>query len=99
MPRSVESENRLVLACNLNAISAGDRTRYTYLFKLIQAAITDRRELPDGYVFRLEAVTVRASKLGQEAIENPVGCVVIVFQEPAVRVARENNQLFVRRSQ
>ncbi len=41
----------------------------------------------------------RASKLRQKPVDHSQVCVVIVFQEPAVRIARENNQLLIRRSQ
>jgi hypothetical protein len=42
-----------VFACNLRAIRAADRPRYNALVKQVRAAITDRREVQDGYVYHL----------------------------------------------
>ncbi len=54
-----------VLACNLNAISQQNLHRYKDLFRRIQAAITDRRELEDGYVFRLDGDSVSLPDVAQ----------------------------------
>jgi hypothetical protein len=43
-----------ILACNLTAIDDADRPRYNELVKRIRAAMRDRREIPDGYVFTLD---------------------------------------------
>ena len=42
-----------MLACNLNAISEADLPIYRGLSARLRDAITDRRELADGYAFRL----------------------------------------------
>ena len=49
---------QIVLACNLKAISQEDLHRYKDLFRRVQEAITVRRELEDGYVFRLDGDSV-----------------------------------------
>lgn len=36
------------LTCNLDAISAQEKPRYTELFESLRHAIRDKRELPDG---------------------------------------------------
>jgi hypothetical protein len=54
-----------VLACNLNAISQENLHRYKDLFRRVQAAITDRRELEDGYVFRLDGDSVSLQDVAQ----------------------------------
>jgi hypothetical protein len=42
-----------VLACNLNAISESELPTYKSLCARLREAITERRELADGYAFRL----------------------------------------------
>ncbi len=42
------------VACNPSAIPADERSRYTVLIDRLRTAIRERRELPDGYAFRLE---------------------------------------------
>jgi hypothetical protein len=70
----------MVLACILNAISPGDRTRYADLFRRIQAAITDRRELADGYVFRLNGDSVSLPDLAQWISFERLCCPFFTFQ-------------------
>ena len=41
------------IACDLNAIPADQRARHEALVQGIFASVTERRELPDGYSFRL----------------------------------------------
>ena len=53
------------LACNLNAISQANPHRYKELFRRVQAAITDRRELEDAYVFRLDGDSVSLPDVAQ----------------------------------
>jgi hypothetical protein len=43
------------LACDLNAISADERTGHEVTSGQILAAVTEVHELPDGYAFRLPA--------------------------------------------
>ena len=44
-----------VLACNLKAISAAERPRYSELVKRVREAVRDRTEMSDGYVFTLDS--------------------------------------------
>jgi hypothetical protein len=44
--------------CDLKAISAAERPRYTDLIKRIRAALRERRELASGYTFKLDSKTV-----------------------------------------
>lgn len=69
-----------VLACNLNAISEGDLPRYTDLFTRIQAAITDRSELADGYVFRLNGESLSLMDVAQWVSLERLCCPFFVFQ-------------------
>jgi hypothetical protein len=70
----------MVLACNFNAISAQDRSRYTHLFEQIQAAITDRRELADGYDFRLNGDSLSLLDVAQWVSFERLCCPFFSFQ-------------------
>lgn len=58
------------LACNAKAISAAQRPRYKELVGKLKAALKERRELNDGYSFRInnEAVALQdvAEWIGME---------------------------------
>ena len=69
-----------VLACNLNAISQGDRHRYTDLFRRLQAAIADRHELPDGYLFRLNGQSLSLADVAQWISLERLCCPFFTFQ-------------------
>jgi hypothetical protein len=69
-----------LLACNLDAISARDRTRDRHLFKQIQAAIIDRRELADGYVFRLNGESLSLPDIAQWVSFERLCCPFFTFQ-------------------
>ena len=42
-------------ACNLKALTPEQRTRHAKLTRDVLAGVTERRELPDGYAFRIHA--------------------------------------------
>jgi len=42
-------------ACNAKALSEAERSRYQELSQALFAAVQERRELPDGYGFRVSA--------------------------------------------
>ena len=42
-------------ACNLKALTPEQRTRHAKLSRDLLAGVTERRELPDGYSFRIHA--------------------------------------------
>ena len=42
-------------ACNLKALTPDQRTRHAKLTRDLLAGVTERRELPDGYAFRIHA--------------------------------------------
>jgi hypothetical protein len=69
-----------VLACNLNAINQENLHRYTDLFKRVQAAITDRRELEDGYVFRLDGDSISLLDVAQWISLERLCCPFFTFQ-------------------
>jgi hypothetical protein len=69
-----------VLACNINAISQENLHTYKDLFRRIQAAITDRRELEDGYVFRLDGDSVSLPDVAQWISLERLCCPFFTFQ-------------------
>ncbi|MBY0502720.1 MAG: hypothetical protein K2X03_02340 [Bryobacteraceae bacterium] len=42
------------LACNMKAISSGERVRYNAILKKINASVRDQAELSDGYAWQLD---------------------------------------------
>jgi hypothetical protein len=52
-PAAREPESPFV--CNLKALNSSERKRYEQLSRLLAGAVEQRRELPDGYAFRLGA--------------------------------------------
>jgi hypothetical protein len=46
-------ETESALACNLNALSPGERTRHGEAAAALFAAVVEAHELPDGYGFQL----------------------------------------------
>src|ERR1700736_6598405 len=44
-----------VFACNLKALTPEQRTRHAKLSRDLLSGVTERRELPDGYAFRIHA--------------------------------------------
>jgi hypothetical protein len=55
--KSVESP----FACNLKAINSEERKRYERLSLMLFEGVTEKRELPDGYAFRLAAAVSMAN--------------------------------------
>jgi hypothetical protein len=53
------------LACNLNALTRVERPRHQQLTKLWQSAVMDRRELGDGYSFRIDPSKISIGELAQ----------------------------------
>ena len=47
------SQKETPFACNLKAINAEERKRYDQLSRALFEAVEERRELPDGFAFRL----------------------------------------------
>lgn len=46
-------KREVILACNPNAIEASQREQHVNTARQVFAAVLERRELPDGYAFRL----------------------------------------------
>ena len=53
------------LACDLDAISAGDRPRYRELRRILAAAVADKRELPDGIAVQIAPERMALAQLAE----------------------------------
>jgi hypothetical protein len=51
------------IVCDLTALTPTERARRVTLAKKVHAAVTDRRELPDGYTFRLDEQKVIVAEM------------------------------------
>ena len=68
------------IACNINAISAGQRPHYSELTLKLRASIRARMELPDGYAFRLDGHTISLTDVADWIQLERVCCPFLVFQ-------------------
>jgi hypothetical protein len=53
------------IVCNINAISAAERSRHGELITRLRGAIQNRRELPDGYSYDLDAGKVTLQEVAE----------------------------------
>jgi hypothetical protein len=51
---TIATGTAVTIACNLKAIGSKERPRYNDLMKRLQAAVWNRKELPDGYAYQLD---------------------------------------------
>lgn len=68
------------LACNAKAISAAERPRYKELVGSLKAAVKERRELPDGYSFRLDNRAVALQDVAEWMSMERRCCPFLTFQ-------------------
>lgn len=69
-----------VLACNLKAISAADRPRYNELMHKLRNSVQDRRELPDGYAFRIDDKSMAVTEVAEWICMERLCCPFLTFQ-------------------
>jgi hypothetical protein len=50
-------------ACNIDGIPLQERTQYRQLFEALLGAIDEKRELPDGYAFRIKGERITTGQL------------------------------------
>jgi hypothetical protein len=53
------------LTCNINGIPPHERVRYRHLVEGLRHAIQERRELPDGYAFRMDTKQIDTGQLAE----------------------------------
>jgi hypothetical protein len=68
------------LACNLKAISASERPRYNDLVKRLRVAVQDRRELPDGYAYKLDTKKITLPEVAEWITMERLCCPFLTFQ-------------------
>ena len=54
-----------VLTCNIDGIPLPERVRYGQLVEVLRRAIQKRRELPDGYAFRMDTKQIGTNHLAE----------------------------------
>jgi hypothetical protein len=67
-------------ACNLKAISAAERPRYNDLVKRIRTAIRSRREIANGYVFKVDSKTVALPEAAEWVSMERLCCPFLTLQ-------------------
>lgn len=68
------------LACDLGAIGAAERPRYSALAKRMKAAMIERRELPDGYGFVLQTAGIPLPEVAEWISFERLCCPFVKFQ-------------------
>lgn len=53
------------LACNFGVVPAAQRPSYRHLLQRLRGAVEERRELPEGYAFRLSSTAITARKVSE----------------------------------
>jgi hypothetical protein len=69
-----------VFACNLKAISAAERPRYNDLVKRIRAAIRDRSEISNGYVFKVASKAISLPEAAEWVSMERLCCPFLTLQ-------------------
>ncbi len=54
-----------MFACNLKAISAAERPRYSQLVKSVRQAVRERKEIANGYQFKIAGGTITLPELAE----------------------------------
>lgn len=70
----------ILLACNLNAISAAERPRYRELVKRVREAVRDRTEMRDGYAFKLDRKTITLPEAAEWMASERLCCPFLTIQ-------------------
>jgi hypothetical protein len=68
------------LACNLKAISAAERPRYSDLMKRLRSAVQDRSELPNGYTYKLDTKKIALPEVAEWIGMERLCCPFLAFQ-------------------
>lgn len=60
-----QNDRQIPLACNLKAIPAVERPHYNDLMNRLRTAVRERRQIPHGYAFRLDAKAIGLREVGE----------------------------------
>jgi hypothetical protein len=77
------------LACDMKAISAGERPRYNELIKRLRIAVQDQNELKDGYAYRLDTKKIALPEVAEWITMERLCCPFLRFQ-PNVKANGES---------
>jgi hypothetical protein len=80
------------LACNLDAISAADRPRYSELRKMLAGAVVGKRELPKGLALQIATDRLALSQLAEWISFERRCCPFFDF---GIEVARESGPVWL----
>jgi hypothetical protein len=80
MCAAADKDTKPVSACNLKAISAAERPRYTELVKRIRAAIRDRMEISNGYTFKVDSKAVTLPEAAEWVVMERLCCPFLTLQ-------------------
>ena len=69
----------MTVACNLNAISPAQRSRYRDLGEKLRRAIQHRSELSSGYTYELDAETITLLEAAQWITMERLCCPFLTF--------------------
>jgi len=70
----------MTLACDLKAISTVYRPRYNDLVRRLRVAIQDRRELSDGYSYKLDTKKITLPEVAEWITMERLCCPFLTFQ-------------------
>lgn len=68
------------LACNLEAISAKDRSRHADLMTRLRAAVMSHSELSDGYAYALDTTKASLPEIAEWITMERLCCPFLAFQ-------------------
>jgi len=79
MQNSHQTDEQLVLACNLGAIAAEERDAHVKLAERVFAAVIESKELQTGYAFQLPLETARLTEVAQWVANERLCCPFFTF--------------------
>ncbi len=62
---TIAQEGAPLFACNLKAISAAERPRYSQLVKRVREAVRERKEIANGYQFKIAGGTITLPEIAE----------------------------------
>jgi hypothetical protein len=84
MSAATQKDASTVFACNPKAISAVERPRYNELVKRLREAMRDRREIFNGYAFKLDSKTITLPEAAEWINMERLCCPFLTLQLSAV---------------
>ncbi len=69
-----------VIACNLKAIAPAERQRYDELTKRVRAAVRERRELADGFTYKMDGKAITLPETAEWLSLERQCCPFLTFQ-------------------